>query len=200
MIKNKDVKGYIEKHSIEDMFTYVNIDEDAMDKISQEIKDDWGLDEYIHTLTLADAYTLVEKNEIDYSDIDYDFCDWDEWAYKDFIHELVKKAEHYLVYLPNSTWRGSSGCGIVDTLEDAFCRGYDCTQYVKGVSKGNKAVLLRESHHDVPMGHHALIIALTDKEYNKLENADFKTLEDFALKYMYLETNKRELLKTIVNL
>lgn len=197
MIKNKDINS---KYSLNDMFTYVNINENALENISQEIKDDWGLDEYIHTLTLADAEELADRGEIEYNDIDYEWADFDEIQYKDYIHELVKKANHYLVYLPNSTWNGASGCGIVDSLEDAFYRDYDCLQYVKGVSKGNKAVLLQEYHHDKPMGHHVIIIALTDKEYNKLEDADFKTLEDFALQYMYLETNKRELLKTIVNL
>lgn len=124
--------------------------------------------------------------------------DYDE--YMDVIRDLVKDAWHYLVYLPHSTWRGSSGCGIVNTIQDAFYRGYDVTQNVVAVSKGNKAVLLKEYHHDVPTGHHALIIALTEKEYNSLENADFNKMQDFALKYMYLENNKKELLKTIVNI
>lgn len=197
MIKNKDIKRYFGKSSIEEMFTFVHVN---VDKLTDERKMEWGLDEYCSTITLADAYMLVNNKELDYSDIDYDYSDWDDYGYKDFIHELVKNAEHYLVYLPNSTWSGNSGCGIVNSLEDAFYRGYDCTQYVRAVSKGNKALLLREHHHDVPMGHHALIIALTEKEYNALENADFDKMQDFALKYMYLETNKKEKYKTLVNI
>lgn len=198
MIKNK----YIDStKDLQEMFTFVGIKEDAIKNLPQEVKDDWGIDDECCTaFSLADADELALHGQIEYSDIVYDFTDFDEWQYKEYLHELVKDAKHYLVYLPNSTWTGASGCGIVNSLEDAFYRDYDCHQYVKGVSKGNKAVLLKESHHDAPMGHHALIIALTDKEYNKLKNADFKTLEDFALQYMYLETNKRELLKTIVNL
>lgn len=196
MLKNKELN---KEQELKEMFTYVYIKENVLENLSQEIKNKYDLEDYCD-ISLAYARELIDEKIISYDDIGYDFCDWDEWAYKDFIHELVKDAEHYLVYLPNSTWNNASGCGIVNSLEDAFYRDYDCSQYIKGVSKGNKAVLLQEYHHDKPMGHHALIIALTDKEYNKLENADFKTLEDFALKYMYLETNKRELLKTIVNL
>lgn len=198
MIKNKNINS---KYSLNDMFTYVDIDENALEKISQEIKDDWGLDEYIHTLTLADAEELALHGEIDYNDIDYDYADFDEIQYKDYIHELVKKAEHYLVFLPNSTWNGASGCGIVNSLEDAFYRDYDCSQYVKAVSKGNKAVLLKEYHHDVPMGHHVVIVALTDREYNKLEDSNFYKMQDFALNYLKsLETSKKELYKTIANI
>lgn len=197
MLKNKYINSDV---NLQDMFTYVGINEDALENISQEIKDEWGLDEYTTTLTLADALTLYYKNEIEYSDIDYDFYDFDDIEYKDYLHELVKKAEHYLVYLPNSTWNGASGCGIVNSLEDAFYRNYDCHQYIKAVSKGNKACLLRESHHDVPMGHHTLVIALTDREYKRLENSDFNTMQNFALKYMYLENNKKELYKTIANI
>lgn len=196
MLKNKDIKEF-KNINIEDMFTYVDID---ADNASQEVIYDFGYEDDCLSinLSLADLFMYTDKNKISACEYYYDF--FDEISYKDFIHELVKNAEHYLVYLPHSTWRGSSGCGIVNSLEDAFYRGYDCSQYIQGVSKGNKALLLRESHHDVPMGHHALIIALTEKEYNSLENADFSKMQDFALKYMYLETNKRELLKTIVNI
>ena len=128
------------------------------------------------------------------------FCITDLEDYEYIIEDLIKDAEHYLVYLPNSTWRGSSGCGIVNNKMDAFCRNYDFMQEVLAISKGNKAVLLKEYHHDVPMGHHSLVIALTDAEYRKLENTDFNTMEKFALKYMYLEKNKRELLRTIANI
>lgn len=200
MLKNDYVKK-IQDTNIQDMFTYVNINEDALKKISEKIKNDWGLDEDMTCLTLADAYKLVDMGEIEYTDIDYNFSDFDNDEYSEFLSEIVKKANNYLLYLPNSTWNGASGCGIVNSLEDAFIRNYDCHQYIKAVSRGNKAVLLRECHHDVPMGHHVVIIALTDAEYNKLENADFNTLEKFALKYLKaLETNKKELYKTIVNL
>lgn len=200
MLKNDYVKK-IQDTNIQDMFTYVNINEDALEKISEKIKNDWGLDEDMTYLTLANAYKLVDMGEIEYSDIDYDFSDFDNDEYSEFLSEIVKKANNYLVYLPNSTWNGASGCGIVNSLEDAFIRDYDCHQYIKAVSKGNKAVLLRECHHDVPMGHHVVIVALTDAEYNKLEDSNFYKMQDFALKYLKaLETNKKELYKTIVNL
>ena len=197
MIKNKELN---KEQELKEMFTYVYIKENVLENLSQEIKNKYDLEDYCD-ISLAYARELIDEKIISYDDISLDGWDnFDENEYKDYIHELVKDAEHYLVYLPNSTWNNASGCGIVSSLEDAFYRDYDCSQYIKGVSKGNKAVLLQEYHHDKPMGHHVIIIALTDKEYNKLKYTDFTTLEDFALQYMYLETNKRELLKTIVNL
>lgn len=196
MMKNKDIEN-MKDISIEDMFVLVSVD---TSNISQKIKDEYGLDDDIQMLWRSDVDKLIADGELNYNDIIYGDTDFDDVGYEEFLHELVKDANHYLVYLPHSTWRGSSGCGIVNSLEKAFYRDYDCTQYVRGISKGNKAVLLKEHHHDVPTGHHALIIALTEKEYNALENADFNKMQDFALKYMYLENNKRELLKTIVNI
>ena len=192
MIKNKNINSALD---IQEMFTYVSIDEDAIEKLPEEIKNDWGLDEYCTTLSLADAEELALHGQIEYSDIDYDWVDFDLEQYNDYLSGLVKKASHYLVYLPNSTWSGNSGCGIVNSLEYAFYRSYDCHQYVKAVSKGNKAVLLKESHHDVPMGHHALIIALTDKEYSKLENASFTEMEDFAYKFFNRMVNYTQVTK-----
>lgn len=193
MLKNKDIEE-IKNINIEDMFTYVNID---VDKLTEERKIAWGLDEYCSTITRADADILLDNNEIDFSDMEY--CDdYDELGYKEFLKEIVKKANNYLVYLPHSTWRGSTGCGIVNSLEDAFYRGYECSQYVKGVTKGNKAVLLREAHHDVPMGHDAVIIALTDKEYSMLSNSNFETMEKFALKYLE-KLNKKSYFSCLVN-
>lgn len=194
MFKNKDIEKF-SKTGIQDMFTYEMID---VDKLSEERKIAWGLDEECNTLTRADVDKLVELGEIDYCDVSYDYMDWDDVAYYEFIHELVKKANNYLVYLPHSTWRGSSGCGIVNSLEDAFYRGYECSQCVKGVTKGNKAVLLREAHHDVPTGHDAVIIALTDKEYSMLSNSDFETMEKFALKYLE-KLNKKSYFSCLVN-
>lgn len=192
---------YVQKHAednLEDLFTYVNVD---IEKLSQKRKDEWGLDEeYCNTLTLADAYKLVEWGELDY--IDYDSCYFDDIEYKDYLSELVKKAEHYLVYLPNSTWNGASGCGIVNSLEKAFYRDYDHHQYVKAVTKGNKAILLRETHHDVPCGHNVVIVALTEKEYNMLDNSDFETMEKFALDYLNnlipLQENTRDKIKSLI--
>lgn len=196
MMKNKDIEN-MKDISIEDMFVLVGVD---TSNISQKIKDEYGLDDEIQMLWRSDIDKLIADGELDYSDIIYGDTDFDDIGYEEFLHELVKDANHYLVYLPHSNWRGSSCCGIVNSLRQAFYRGYDCTQYIRGVSKGNKAVLLKECHHDVPTGHHALIIALTEKEYNSLENTNFNKMQDFALKYMYLENNKKELLKTIVNI
>ena len=157
MMKNKDIEN-MKDISIEDMFVLVGVD---ISNISQKIKDEYGLDDDIQMLWRSDVDKLIADGELDYSDIIYGDTDFDDVGYEEFLHELVKDANHYLVYLPHSTWRGSgySYCRIVNSLREAFYRGYDCTQYIRGISKGNKAVLLKEHHHDVPTGHHALIIA-----------------------------------------
>ena len=118
-----------------------------------------------------------------------DFTECDEYdcyfetMYEDELNYILKKYDNYLVCLYNSTWRGSTGCGIVNNICDAFIRSYDYSQTLMRVSKGNKACLLKEYHHDVPMGHDAVVVGLTEKEYEKLNNANFEDLVKFADKY-----------------
>ena len=115
----------------------------------------------------------------------YEYCMGsfrDEYMYKDFISELIKPYNHYLVCAYHCRWDGASGYKIADSLEDALSRDYDYHQYFMGGSRGGKTILLSESSHDVPMGHRVVIIGLTNKEYEKLSywDVDFKTVFDFA--------------------
>ena len=115
----------------------------------------------------------------------YEYCMGgyrDEYMYKDFISELIKPYNHYLVCAYHCTWDGANGYKITDSLEDALSRDYNYHQYFIGGSRGGKTILLSESSHDVPMGHSVMIIGLTNKEYEKLSywDVDFKTIFDFA--------------------
>jgi hypothetical protein len=44
--------------------------------------------------------------------------------------------------------------------------------------------MLSEYSHDNPMGCSLLITSLTDREYDRLYNADFETVEKFAMKQL----------------
>lgn len=106
------------------------------------------------------------------------------YAVSDFLENCLKTYEHYLVFAFNCTWNGGSGYAFKDNLFDCVVRNYDVSQFVRAISKHNKSMLLREFHHDVAYGHNSVIIGLTDKEYETLENADFSEIENFAKKYL----------------
>ena len=114
----------------------------------------------------------------------YEYCMGsyrDEYMYEDFISELIKPYDHYLVCTYNCTWNGSNGYTIADSLKEALSRSYDYHQYFVGGSRGGKSMMLCEYSHDVPMGHSTMIIGLTDREYDKLTLCEnFETIINFA--------------------
>lgn len=125
----------------------------------------------------------VNKICVDPCDIEYCMGSWfDEYVFSDFINELIKPFEHYLVCAYNSNWLKQTGYKIADSIEDAFYRSYDCSQYYRGGSSGGKSIVITEYHHDCPMGHSTMIIGLTNKEYEKLSHwdCDFETVIKFA--------------------
>ncbi len=146
--------------------------------IKEKCRSNYDIDEEMlknnETITVWD-YALDEL--IDNSN--YQYYDNDETMFEEYVIRLIKHSKHYLVFLENSTWRGQSGYRIVDDIQEAFYRGYDCCQYVSGGSVGGKVLQLRESHHDCPTGHTSYIVALTDTEFEKLDNTDFEGIEKF---------------------
>ena len=132
---------------------------------------------------------LLDRSSIDsgeyvenYNNIIYEYTDEVEIDY--FFHQLMnyKKYNHYLVVLFNSRWNGASAYKIFNNYMDCFYRDYDNTMYVKGSSRGGKYLKLREYHHDNPMGHDSIIIGLTDREYEKIDNMNIDQIIDFAKK------------------
>lgn len=142
--------------------------------IKEEFRDDDGIDkemikneEYV-SIPIGCLYEhLIDE-------YDYECDNFDEIEFLDFVEDLIKKAEHYLIVAYKYNWRGQTGVKITNSLLDCFYREYDCSQYVIGGSKGKKILSIKESHHDNPMGSEVLIIALTDKEYEDLENASWE--------------------------
>ncbi len=152
-------------------FNCNDIKEEYRDKydITQEMLDN---DEEI----LIDSYDTEAVKD----DACWEYGDFDDYEFTNFISQLIKKGNYYLIFLSHSRWNGASGYKIVNDIDKAFYRDYDCSQYVTGGSIGGKVLQLSEYHHDCPMGHTSYIVALTDKEYERLDNSDFKTIQEFA--------------------
>lgn len=133
-----------------------------------------------------DIENLMEINIQEYGceyDEDGEYIDFIEYLYNDFIDTLIKDYNNYLVFVFNGNWLGQNGYRFVDCKEQCFSRSYDCSQYITGSNTNGKILQLKESSHDVPLGHKTLIIGLTDREYEKLEFADFETIENFAINW-----------------
>ena len=172
-------EGYIKDKNIQEIGCYVWT---PYLNIKSEYRDDfeiWDDEEYASvSVPYTDINELLD-DPFNYDDMDSDF---DEYEYEDFISELIKKAEHYLVCAYACTWNRRTGYKIVDELKDAFYRDYDCYQCYNGGSQGGKSICITEYSHDVPMGYRTMIIGLTNKEYEKLSywDVDFNTVIKFA--------------------
>ena len=77
----------------------------------------------------------------------------------------------------------------IDDYMECFYRDYDNTMYVKGSSRSGKYLKLREYHHDKPMGHDSIIIGLTDREYEKLDNMNIDEIIDFGAESLFKVEN-----------
>ena len=132
----------------------------------------------------TEDYDFFYGNELDYDkNYEFDYFDGDE--FEDFVNNfLVKERNNYLVFAMGYGWRHLNGYKFTETVRDALYRNYDCTFSISGVSKGEKTVMLSEYSHDNPTGCSLLITSLTDREYDRLYNADFETVEKFAKKQL----------------
>lgn len=151
--------------------------------IKEEYRNEFDIDEDEEYASVT--VWVCDLDEYCEDPYNYEYCMGsyrDEYMYEDFISELIKPYDHYLVCAYHCTWNGSNGYTIADSLKEALSRSYDYHQYFVGGSRGGKSIVLCESHHDVPMGHEVMVIGLTDKEYEKLSywDVDFKTVFDFA--------------------
>lgn len=126
-------------------------------------------------------YEFYKTNLWDFDEISFEYG---AYAVKDFLENCIKTYDNYLVFAFNCRWNSTSGYMFKQDIFDCVVRDYDCSQYVWAISKNNKAMLLKEFYHDKPYGHSTVIIGLTDKEYAKLENADFFEIKNFAKKYL----------------
>lgn len=180
------MKTYVDKYFSRDFFkttdlqqvgVYYNV---PVENIKKDKLGEFDYDEDVSCIML-DANTIYNSDEYveSYDGIDYGYTD--EYEIDDVLSCLmdVKKYNRFLVVAFNCTWSGASGYSIKDNYIDCFVRNYDSTMYVVGSSKNGKYLEARESHHDVPCGHKTIIVGLTDKEYEKLENKDV----DYVINY-----------------
>lgn len=120
----------------------------------------------------------------DITDESGDVQDFDEIGFYEFIDDMIKDYDNYLIIAYSSNWLRQTGYKLESEKTDIFNRSYECSQYVVGGSVGGKVLKIREYHHDCPTGHDTVIIGLTDKEYEKITLADyFETVESFAMSF-----------------
>lgn len=176
--KNFDLEA-LRKINLQEVGAYYdvpreNFEEEKLEELGYDLED------YM-TSVIADEMTINEYGLWD--NVEYSYTDEDERA--DFLHGLMnyKAYDHFLVVLFNSRWTGASGYKIFSNYIDCFVRDYDCTMYVVDSTPRGKCLLMRETHHDVPMGHSSIIIGLTNREYEKLQNMDFEKVINFAEKW-----------------
>lgn len=148
----------------------------------QNIKDEWKCDFDIDDDNDDNWVTIdyCELSELTEDDLNYEYVWYDDFVLKDFMNNIIKPYDNYLVCAYNSNWLGQTGYKFAHNVVDTIARSYDVHQYVSGSSKGGKCLRINEYSHDVPMGHSTIIIGLTDKEYDKLCNADYDTIINFA--------------------
>ena len=125
-------------------------------------------------------YEFYKTNLWDFDEISFEYG---AYAVREFLENCLKTYDNYLVFAFDCTWNGSNGYTFEQDILECVVRDYDVTQFIHSISKGNKAILLREFHHDKPYGHNTIIIGLTDKEYETLVNKDFSEIEKFANQY-----------------
>lgn len=135
--------------------------------------------DYCITLSGAD----IDEYDIDYDAVDWYDCECELDCNPDYADNFIKKAPAYLVWASGCRWDGASGYTIKRTFKDAISRSYDNTQYIEGQSKGRKVLYVSEHSHDVPMGSSTKYIALTDREYQRLQDSDWEAVESFASQF-----------------
>lgn len=103
-----------------------------------------------------------------------DFCEEDN-----YIADYLNESKNYLIYFQKYKWDNSSGI--------EFCKREElqetCVPYYlsscKLVETTGKILTLLSSHHDKPTGFLAYVVALTNREYNRLKKMDdFWELEE----------------------
>lgn len=127
------------------------------------------------------GYNVKDLKKIDIQEIGtYGEYEYDEDDVVEFLNQFLKEYDHYLVVAYNSNWRGQTGYRFTDNIIDTINRNYDVTQNIIGGTNSKKSLLIKEYHHDVPMGHETIIIGLTEKEYEKLDYSSVEDIIKFA--------------------
>lgn len=127
--------------------------------------------------------TEINELEIPEEYIDYDSMEFDEDSFEEILENKIGKYPYYLVFANSCTYNGMDGYKICNNIISTCSRPYEISLYLEKEING-KAIVCKESSHDVPMGSTTIIVGLTNEEYEKLEDANFSEIEEFANKYI----------------
>ena len=180
-------REYLKRVDLQQVGVYYSV---PIRDIFEEKRAEFDYEDLENDTILLDRYSIDSGEYVEnYDNIEYDYTD--EIEIDDYFKQLMnyKKYNHYLVVLFNSRWTGASGYKIFDDYMECFYRDYDNTMYVKGSSRSGKYLKLREYHHDKPMGHDSIIIGLTDREYEKLDNMNIDKIIDFGAESLFKVEN-----------
>lgn len=158
--------------------TYYPIDLELLDsKILEKIKDEYGIDESDKYITL-DGVTIDDLN-INSEAIRYESADFDKISLEDILESYIGKHPYYLVFASGCRWNGASGYKITSNIIDTVLRDYEISLYYISHIE-DRALICKESSHDVPMGSETFIIGISEDEYEKLEDFEFDEIEEFV--------------------
>ena len=166
--------------NILDSVTYYTVDLSKVDEETKKrMEEDFGsLDEE------DNPYLSITMHDIDRYDIDSTAVNWDSYEFMEdelewLLESYLNSHPHYLVFASGCRWNGASGYTFCEDIKDTVFRPYDVTLTLE--EQGESCIRCRESSHDVPMGSTTIIVGLTEDEYERLEDAEFDEIENFAM-------------------
>ena len=158
-----------------------NIYETHAENIKPELRNNYFIDEELLEENITELTTDLD-DIIDQDD--YNCCDFDKEYVQDIIDHIIVTNNHYLVVAYGYNWLKQDGIKFVNNNYDIFFdRNYDVSQTLQGATKGHKAILFTEYHHDNPTGAEMLAVSLTDKEYETLQNKNIDDIISWASQY-----------------
>lgn len=126
-----------------------------------------------HAVLRDDLDGVLSAHRMAHLELEYDS---DEEL--NILQSCLKPAKYYLLYGDSMTWDGRSGYKIIGDLSEALCRDYEVSDTIADYN--GRALALRESSHDVPMGAPFYIIGIDERTRRTLENSDFAAVKRFV--------------------
>lgn len=125
---------------------------------------------------------ILTMSEAGIETYDAESAEYDDEQANDILSQFIRPSSHYLVYAAGCRWNGADGYKLVHDMAGLVRRSYDATISPVAASKNGKVLICRESSHDVPMGSTTIMVALTDREYDRFKEADFASVRKWAEK------------------
>lgn len=166
--------------------TYYNVN---LNKVNEETKkkmeeDMSALDSALsNSERIEPDWMSISAYDIDRYGIDSDAVNWESGEFMEeelewLLESYLNSHPHYLVFAAGCRWNGASGYKFCEDIKETVYRNYDVTLTLE--EQGESCIKCREYSHDVPMGNITIIVGITEKEYERLEDANFEEIENFA--------------------